>query len=86
MVASNMGFLGSVTGTSEIHVCCFGFEVWMLSFVFVLCRGVKFIKFLHICLTDTVMGRDKTSAYVSTLHCDILSSWEQMPKCCLQHY
>ena len=64
----------------EIHMCCFGFEIWMLSFVFVfvfvLCRDVKFVKFLHICLTDSVMGRDKTSAYVSTLHCDILSSWE----------
>ena len=72
----------------EMHVCCFGFDVWMLSFVFVfvLCSGVKFVKFLHICLSDSVMGRDKTSAYVSTLHCDILSSWEQMPNWCLQHY
>ncbi len=52
----------------------------MPPFDFVFCLGVIFVKFICICLTDLA------TAYVSTLHCDILNSCEQMSNWHLQHY
>lgn len=42
----------------EIHVCCFGFGVWMPPFDFVSCVGIIFVKFICICLTDLATGQN----------------------------
>ena len=63
----------------EINAYCFGFEVWMYSFVFCFIHwGVTLCKFLFIWITDLAMGQYGVQLVALLWHSQFLSTDSQL--------